>query len=131
MPKILIIADHRLNRSPSQRYRFEQYLAYFKSQGFEWQLSEIITEKDDAVFYKPGNYRKKVLIILKSFLIRFKDLQRVKSYDVIFIQREALLVGSSFFEKQLSKRCPVVFDFDDSITDHPSLPLYLMKIVCL
>jgi glycosyltransferase involved in cell wall biosynthesis len=115
LPKILIIADHRLNRSPSQRYRFEQYLEYFKSQGFDWELSEIITEKDDAVFYKPGNYVKKAFIILKSFKIRFKDLLRAKRYDVVFIQREALLIGSSFFEKQLSKRSNVIFDFDDSI----------------
>ena len=81
MPSILFIADHRLNRSPSQRYRFEQYLPYFKEQGFDWELSEIITEKDDAIFYKSGNYLKKVFIILKSFVIRFKDLHRAKKYE--------------------------------------------------
>ena len=115
MPRILFIVDHRLNRSPSQRYRFEQYLSYFNEQGFDWKLSEIITEKDDAIFYKPGNYLKKVLIILKSFVIRFKDLKRAKYFDIIFIQREALLIGSSYFEKQFHKRSKVVFDFDDSI----------------
>ncbi len=115
MPKILIIADHRLNRSPSQRYRFEQYLEYFKANGFDWELSEIITEKDDAIFYASKNYIKKVLIILKSFFIRFKDLRRAHKFDIIFIQREALLIGSSYFEKQFYKRSKVVFDFDDSI----------------
>lgn len=115
MPKILIIADHRLNRSPSQRYRFEQYLDYFKSQGFDWELSEIITESDDKVFYAPGNYIAKAWILLKSIFIRFKDLQRAKSFDIIFIQREALLLGSSYFEKQFFKKHKVIFDFDDSI----------------
>ncbi|MES2132193.1 MAG: glycosyltransferase [Bacteroidota bacterium] len=115
MPSILFIADHRLNRSPSQRYRFEQYLNYLKTQGFDWVLSEIISEKDDAVFYGPGNYFKKVVIILRSFLIRWKDLRRAKQFDVIFIQREALLIGSSFFEKKLHEHHNVIFDFDDSI----------------
>jgi glycosyltransferase involved in cell wall biosynthesis len=115
LKKILFIVDHRLNRSPSQRYRFEQYLPYFKEQGFDWELSEIITEKDDAIFYKSGNYVKKVFIILKSFVIRFKDLKRARDFDIIFIQREALLIGSSYFEKQFYKRTNVVFDFDDSI----------------
>lgn len=115
MPKILIIADHRLNRSPSQRYRFEQYLDYFKSQGFDWELSEIITENDDKVFYAPGNYMAKAWILLKSIFIRFKDLQRAKNFDIIFIQREALLLGSSYFEKQFFKKHKVIFDFDDSI----------------
>ena len=115
MSKILIIADHRLNRSPSQRYRFEQYLNYFKSEGFDWELSEIITEKDDKIFYHPGNYFKKAWILLKSIFIRFNDLRRAKGFDIIFIQREALLLGSSYFEKQFFKKNKVVFDFDDSI----------------
>jgi glycosyltransferase involved in cell wall biosynthesis len=115
VPKILIIADHRLNRSPSQRYRFEQYLSCFKANGFDWELSEIITEKDDKIFYSPGNYFGKAWILLKSVFIRLKDLRRAKQFDVIFIQREALLLGSSYFEKQFYKRGKVVFDFDDSI----------------
>lgn len=115
MPKILIIVDHRLNRSPSQRYRFEQYLNYFKSEGFDWELSEIITEQDDKLFYHPSNYFKKAWILFKSIFIRLKDLRRAKKFDVIFIQREALLLGSSYFEKQFFKKNKVVFDFDDSI----------------
>ena len=115
MKKILIIADHRLNRSPSQRYRFEQYLNYFKSEGFDWELSEIITEKDDKIFYHPGNYLNKAWILFKSLFIRLKDLRRAKDFDIIFIQREALLLGSSYFEKQFFKKNKVVFDFDDSI----------------
>lgn len=115
MPSILIIVDHRLNRSPSQRYRFEQYLNFFKENGFDWELSEIITEKDDRVFYHPGNYFRKASVMLRSLFIRWKDLQRAKNFDIIFIQREALLLGSSYFEKQFHKRSKVIFDFDDSI----------------
>lgn len=115
MPSILFIADHRINRSPSQRYRFEQYLKHFKAEGFSSELSEIISEQDDKVFYQPGNYFKKAGVLLKSFFIRWKDLRRAKQFDLIFIQREALLIGSSFFEKQFFKRNKVIFDFDDSI----------------
>ncbi|MES2566244.1 MAG: glycosyltransferase family 4 protein [Bacteroidota bacterium] len=115
MPKILIIADHRLGRSPCQRYRFEQYLDFFKSNGFEWELSEIINAKDDKIFYGPGKYFHKAWILFKSFFIRLKDLSRGQKFDVIFIQREALLLGSSYFEKQFYKKNKVVFDFDDSI----------------
>lgn len=116
MPKILFIVDHRLNRSPSQRYRFEQYLTFFKQQGFEWVLSEIISEKDDKIFYQSKKYMAKTWVILKSIFIRFNDLKRAKQFDVIFIQREALLIGSSFFEKQFYKRHrKIIFDFDDSI----------------
>lgn len=115
MPSILFIVDHRLNRSPSQRYRFEQYLDFFKSQGYDWELSEIITEKDDQIFYGSGNILRKAWILLKSLFIRWRDLKRAKDFDLIFIQREALLLGSSFFEKRFYKKNKVIFDFDDSI----------------
>lgn len=115
MPSILFIADHRLKRSPSQRFRFEQYLTYFESCGYSCELSEIITEKDDAVFYGAGNYFQKAWILLKSIFIRLNDVRRAKHFDIVFIQREALLLGSAFFEKQFYKRTKVIFDFDDSI----------------
>lgn len=115
MYKILIIADHRLNRAPSQRYRFEQYLSFFQKNGFDWELSEIISEKDDKIFYGSGNYFGKAWILFKSIFIRLKDLLRARKFDIIFIHREALMLGSSFFEKQFYKRSKVIFDFDDSI----------------
>lgn len=115
MPKILFIADHRLKRSPSQRFRFEQYLTYFENNGYEWELSEIISEKDDALFYGSGKYLAKAWILFKSLFIRWNDILRAKNFDIIFIQREALLLGSAFFEKQFYKRSKIIFDFDDSI----------------
>ncbi len=118
MKKILFIVDHRINRSPSQRFRFEQYLNYLEKNGFVWELSEIITEKDDKVFYQSGKYLRKAFIILKSFFIRFNDLQRSHKFDLIFIQREALLIGSSYFEKKFFKKNKLIFDFDDSIWLH-------------
>lgn len=42
-------------------------------------------------------------------------MRRAKHFDLIFIQREALLIGSSFFEKRFFKKNKVIFDFDDSI----------------
>ena len=47
MPRVLFIASHRLNRSPSQRYRFEQYFNFLKKNGFHCELSYIISKKDD------------------------------------------------------------------------------------
>jgi len=67
------------------------------------------------VFYHPGNYLKKAGVIFRSFFIRWKDLRRAKGFDLVFIQREALLIGSSWFEKQFYKSNKVIFDFDDSI----------------
>ncbi len=116
MPKILFIAAHRPDRSPSQRYRFEQYFNFLRSKGYACELSYIIDEGDDAVFYSPGNILKKILITLKSARTRWKDVSRSKNFDIIFVQREAFMTGSSYFEKKFSRSgAKLIFDFDDSI----------------
>lgn len=116
MPKILFIAAHRPNRSPSQRYRFEQYFDFLRANGYSCELSYIINEQDDAVFYSPGNILKKIAITLKSAKTRLKDVARSNDFDIIFVQREAFMTGSSYFEKQFSRsKAKLVFDFDDSI----------------
>jgi glycosyltransferase involved in cell wall biosynthesis len=107
---------HRKDRSPSQRFRFEQYIDFLKENGYDYDFSFLITPEDDKIFYSPGNQLKKGLIVLKCFFTRLKDVLKVKQYDLIFIQREAFMTGTTFFEKQFAKsRAKVVFDFDDSI----------------
>lgn len=116
MKRILFIAAHRLNRSPSQRYRYEQYLDYLKENGYEITHSHIISQSDDVFFYSKGRFLLKAGVVLKSVFIRIKDWFRFNNYDVVFIQREALMLGTSFFEKCAYKsKTKVVFDFDDSI----------------
>lgn len=119
MPKILFVAQHRPDRSPSQRFRFEQYLAFLKSIGFDYDFSYLIDESDDKVFYKPGNLLHKSYIFLKAALKRLKDVTHANSYDVVYVQREAFMTGSSWFEKRYSKsEAALVFDFDDAIWNH-------------
>lgn len=116
MPKILFIAAHRPNRSPSQRYRFEQYFDFLEANGFECELSYLIDEKADRIFYRPGNIPQKVSITLKSFSKRLQDVKRKNDFDIIFVQREAFMTGSAYFEKRFSRsKAKLVFDFDDSI----------------
>ena len=116
MTQVLILCAHRPKRSPSQRYRFEQYLPFLEKQGYNFTFSYLLNEKDDLAFYAKGNFISKVFILFKSLLIRIKDCFRFKKFDIVFIQREASFLGTSFFEKRARKSgAYVIFDFDDSI----------------
>jgi glycosyltransferase involved in cell wall biosynthesis len=116
MPRILYIVPHRLNRSPGQRFRCEQYLTSLKERGFEIYYSNIISKKDDTVFYSKGNYHLKAWILIKSFFKRLSDIRKAKRFDLVFIYREAFMLGTTFFERLLrSRKALIVFDFDDAI----------------
>jgi glycosyltransferase involved in cell wall biosynthesis len=114
--KVLIVTAHRPNRAPNQRFRFEQYLDFLKANGFDCEVSYLLDAKADAIFYKPGHLVKKLMILLNAFRTRFSDLRRVKKYDLVFICREAFLIGTTFFESRfVASGVPTVFDFDDAI----------------
>ncbi len=116
MPRVLFIASHRPNRSPSQRFRFEQYFGFLSANGFECELSYIITEKDDKYFYYKGHYLRKLWLIIRSFFKRMKDKRRYDQFDIVFVQREAHMLGTTYFEKRIRRsRAKYIFDFDDSI----------------
>ncbi|MCB0801788.1 MAG: glycosyltransferase family 4 protein [Flavobacteriales bacterium] len=114
--KILFIANHRIGRSPGQRFRFEQYLDFIEENNFEVHFSNIISEEDDVFLYQKGKYFKKANLARKTWGIRLKNLANANNYDIIFIFREALLTGSTYFEKKFAKsKAKIIFDFDDAI----------------
>lgn len=116
MSKILFIGAHRLNRSPSQRFRFEQYFSFLEGKGFRCHLSPLLDETQDKFFYQEGNLLRKGLIVAESFRKRIKDVNRTNQYDLVFIQREAFMTGTTYFEKQFKKTGKkIIFDFDDAV----------------
>lgn len=114
------MVQHRFDRSPGQRYRFEQYMPYLEAEGFECVYSPILVDaQEDKDFYAPGNYLTKFSLFLKGVWRRWKDVRRAKQFDIIFIYREAFMTGTIFFEKMLKQSgAKIIYDFDDAIWNH-------------
>lgn len=114
--KVLLVLPHRLDRSPGQRFRIEQYLRFLEQNGYEFTVSNIISKEDDQIFYNAGHYFSKFRIFFKSFCHRIKDIRKADDFDIIFIYREAIMLGTTYFERKFSKsKAKIIFDFDDSI----------------
>jgi glycosyltransferase involved in cell wall biosynthesis len=114
--KVLIITNHRKDRSPGQRFRFEQYLDFLSSNGYELHFSNLFNEDDDRKLYSKGSIMDKFLIYRKCLKVRKDNLKNINDYDIIFIFREAIMTGSIKFEKAFSKsRAKLIYDFDDAI----------------
>ena len=116
MPRILFVAMHRLGRAPNQRFRFEQYLDPLRKNGFECVLSNALDSWDDRHFYRPDRYPQKLLTVLKAAGRRLADVLRASRFDIIFIAREAFMLGGPAFESLFKRSgAKVIFDFDDAI----------------
>lgn len=116
MPRILFVAAHRPDRSPSQRYRFEKFVPYWKSKGFEFTSAWVVDEEDDLHLYSRGALVPKARLLLKSFRRRMHQVQLAKQHDLIFLQRETFMTGGTRYEELLKATgVPLIYDIDDAI----------------
>lgn len=115
--KVLFMALHRPGRSPSQRFRFEQYLGILRAGGYACDHAFLLDARADRDYYAGGRYFQKLLILIKS-TIKLAGLAFFGKYDMVFVQREAFMLGTSFFERQFAKKSKLIFDFDDTIWRH-------------
>lgn len=115
MKQVLLQALHRPDRSPSQRYRIEQYLGYLGAHGYHFHYSSLLNAQDDLAYYRPGHYVQKGRIVLRSTAKRLMEIPSARRHDLIFVQRESYMLGTAFFEQAMARRRPLIFDFDDAI----------------
>jgi glycosyltransferase involved in cell wall biosynthesis len=118
MPRLTIACPYPPNRAPSQRYRFEQYIAWLQQNGFEVQQNPALSAEAYHRFHASGGVLAKAKLLWGAISQRKKELAalRKKRADLVLVHREALLTGQTFFERGVHKlQIPLVFDFDDAI----------------
>lgn len=116
MKSILFVDMHREGRSPSQRFRYEQYLPALRANGYRVVHSYLLNAKDDRLFYSPGHVFQKGWIVGKSFAKRIRDVILARNFDYVFVQREAFMLGTLAFEKLFKRSgAKLIVDFDDAI----------------
>lgn len=115
--KIYILAPYPFGKAPSQRFRFEQYIERFEAEGNTIEFHPFLSDSTWQSLYKDGSFFKKALGILSSFWRRFLLLFTLRKADIIFIHREASMIGPPVFEWIIAKllRKPYIYDFDDAI----------------
>ncbi len=114
---IFFIAPYPRGEAPSQRFRFEQYLAYLEQEGFDTKVVPFISMETWRTLYMEGQLLRKAGGMISSFFRRFTLLFRLRKADHIFIHREMAQIGPPIFEWILAKvmRRSYTYDFDDAI----------------
>lgn len=104
-------------KSPSQRFRFEQYLSILNQNGIEYTLKSFYSNKTWEILHWEGHTFSKGFRIITAFLIRFFHVLKAVNYDYVFVHREITPIGPPVFEWILTKvfRKKLIYDFDDAI----------------
>ena len=115
MPHILLLTAYPPDTVPGQRFRVEMFLPYLVQKGYTYTYSSALSEKGYQNLYKSGISLAKVYFYLAGYWHRLVEMQKVSEIDLVWVQREALLGPTSYFERWWAKRKPLLYDFDDSI----------------
>lgn len=114
--RLLALMPSLYDTSPGQRYRLEQWEPFLKERGVEITYEPFESEQLHSVVYKPGQLGRKLALVSQAIGRRSALLSKIKNYDVVYIFREAALLGPPVFERLIHQRgVPIVFDFDDAI----------------
>jgi glycosyltransferase involved in cell wall biosynthesis len=126
---ILFLLPYPLKESPSQRFRFEQYLEIIARHNHTFTIQSFLDTHTWRLFFKRGFFFYKVFALAKGFLRRFLILFSLPQYDFVFIHREASPIGPPMIEWLIANlfRKKIVYDFDDAIwlTDRVNEPFFL------
>lgn len=114
--KVLAVVPSIYDTSPGQRFRLEQWESLLNEKGVEITYSPFETEALRHVLYQSGNTLQKVQAVTKNMNRRRKQLNAVKDFDLVYVFREAALLGPAWFERKIARSgVPMVFDFDDAV----------------
>lgn len=114
--RVLALVQGPYDTSPSQRYRIEQWEPLLRERGVDITFASFEDEDLHALLYKPGMVGKKLQLVTRGLGRRLSLVRKVKDYDLVYILREAALLGPPVFERLIAQSgVPMVFDFDDAI----------------
>ncbi len=114
--RVLAVVPSIYDTSPGQRFRIEQWEPILRESGVEITYAPFETEELRAVLYSGGKIVEKIGGVTRSMKHRSSDLDALRDFDLVYLFREAALLGPPWFERKIARSgVPLVFDFDDAI----------------
>jgi glycosyltransferase involved in cell wall biosynthesis len=114
--KVLAVVPEIYDKAPGQRFRIEQWEPYLRELGVEITYLPFEDEKLRSVVNQPGRYPEKFVQAMKALGRRRRGLSSLADYDLVYVFREAALLGPAIFERSIVRAGkPMIFDFDDAV----------------
>lgn len=114
--RVLAIVPFLYDTAPGQRYRIEQWEPLLRRQGVEITFAPFEDLNLNRKIFERGQIGRKARYVAQAMGRRLKLLASLRSYDLVYMYREAALVGPPLFERYIhSCGIPIVYDFDDAI----------------
>jgi glycosyltransferase involved in cell wall biosynthesis len=115
--RVAALVPNVLGASPGQRVRIETWEPYLRAAGWQVDFYPFEDERLHEVLYAAGRAPAKAARLASCYARHLLTALRGPRCDVLFIPREASLVGPALTERLAAARsgAPVVYDLDDPV----------------
>lgn len=112
---MLALLPYPVGRVAGQRFRMEQWAPLLAAEGVSVTHSPFLDGPALDVLYRPGHAAQKASAVFSGYVRRLRELAAFGRFDVLFVYREAAMLGTAWIESLAARKRPIVFDFDDAI----------------
>jgi glycosyltransferase involved in cell wall biosynthesis len=128
--RVLALAPYP-NLAPSTRYRLTQLVGPLAERGITLEIRPFLDDLGMRTLYD-GAASTRALAVVRGLARRLRDLVSFGRFDVIVVQREAMLVGPPVVEWLIRSivSTPLVLDIDDAIwlPEQSQVPTILSRL---
>ena len=102
--------------SAATRYRLIQFIEPLAKEGISLTVSPFLDSQAFDLLYSNQSLFGRLFGFGKPFLNRLAETLNARKYDLLLVQREAMIFGPAFFEWIFQKagRIPMILDLDDA-----------------
>jgi len=115
--RVVALVPNMVGVAPGQRVRIATWARHLEPYGWTVEFHPFEDPSLHEILYSPGRVSQKVWRLASCYLRQLGRVMGGLPGDVLFIYREAALVGPALLERIAGVRCrlPIVFDLDDPI----------------
>ncbi len=114
--KVAALVPYHIDFCAGQRFRIELWAKHLEARGIEVEYFPFASPKLTSILYSEGRTVEKGWEMFRCYLAQLRRLLRASKPDIVYIYREASLIGPAWIES-LSKhwKVPIIYDIDEPV----------------
>lgn len=114
--RVAALVPYHQDYCAGQRFRVETWARHLESRGISFSFLPFASPQLTSVLYEHGNVLAKAASMARCCWNQTARVLRESRPDVVYIYREAALVGPAFIERLARRwRVPIVYDLDEPL----------------
>jgi glycosyltransferase involved in cell wall biosynthesis len=102
--------------SAATRYRLAQFVEPLAKEGINLEISPFLDKAQFELLYQNRSLPERLFSLAGPLFKRLSETARIRRYDALLVQREAMFFGPAVFERVFQEfgRLPLILDLDDA-----------------